>query len=74
MELRCYEDGRPLSPDEQAILAVRSRSPGADAEGIGTHPVEREVALFHIDCFPAEAGEWVRLREGRAGLLHDTPP
>jgi hypothetical protein len=73
MELRCYEDGRPLSPDERAILAVRSATLPASTGGADTQPATREYALFHVDCFP-DSGEWVRVREGQAGLLHDTPP
>lgn len=72
MELKCYEDGRPLSPDEQAILAVRDASPSS-AGGPGTQPAAQEFALFHLDCFP-DSGGWVRVREGQAGVLHDTPP
>lgn len=74
MELRCYEDGRPLSPDEQAILAVR-RGPDSLAPGTAdAQPATQETALFHVDCYPADSGEWVRLRQGQAGLLHDAPP
>ncbi len=74
MELRCYEDGRPLSPDEQAVLAMRSTPDPSTAAGTGTQATHRELALFHVDCFPAESGEWVHLRQGQAGLLHDAPP
>ncbi len=73
MELRCYEDGRPLSPDEQAVLAVRRGSESASG-GTDTERAGGELALFHVDCYPAESGDWVLLRQGQAGLLHDTPP
>ncbi len=74
MELRCYEDGRPLSPDEQAILAVRGRTDPSAPAGTSARPAAQEFALFHVDCYPAEAGGWVAVRQGQAGLLHETPP
>ena len=74
MELRCYEDGRPLSPDEEAVLAVRSRADASSSGGPDALPAGQEFALFHIDCYPAESEDWVRVRQARAGLLHETPP
>jgi hypothetical protein len=72
MDLRCYDDGRPLSAEENAVLAVRKQH-ARSGDG-GTGAAAGEPVLFHIDCYPTGSEDWIEVRRGPAGLLHDAPP